>query len=197
MHAILYNVIDGALLSIMVITNPHSAFTRRTFLKIGSALLVASANRSWAIPATRSLSFTHTHTSETLNITYWRDGAYDHVGLSAVNHYLRDFRTGDVHAIAPGLLDYLHTVQCKLGCDAPFAVISGFRSWATNELLYRTTSGVAPHSLHLEGRAIDIRIPGVKTRHLREAAAGLQLGGVGYYPASDFVHLDTGRFRQW
>ena len=172
--------------------------TRRAFVKASAALCTSLATHSWAAttPA-RTLSFTHTHIDEHLTVTYWRDGRYDQTALNTVNHLLRDFRTGEVHAIAPALLDYLHAVQCGLGSDAPFAIISGYRSWATNDLLYRTTSGVAPYSLHLEGRAIDVRLPGVKIRHLRDAAARLQLGGVGFYPASDFVHLDTGRFRQW
>jgi uncharacterized protein YcbK (DUF882 family) len=145
----------------------------------------------------RELAFDHTHTNETLAVTYWRGGAYDRPALASINHLLRDFRTGQVHAIAPGLLDYLHAVRCVLGCDAPFEVISGFRSPATNEMLQRRSGGVATYSLHMEGRAIDVRVPGVPTSRLRDAAASLKLGGVGYYASSGFVHLDTGRFRQW
>jgi uncharacterized protein YcbK (DUF882 family) len=172
--------------------------TRRTFLKYGAALCVTASASTWAKPAVaRTLSFEHTHTGEALTTTYWRAGKYDSAALTTVDTFLRDFRTGDLHVIDPTLLDYLFDVQCALGCDAPFAVISGYRSPATNDMLRQHSSGVASGSLHLVGRAIDVRIPGVKTGQLRGAAANLARGGVGYYAASGFVHLDTGRFRQW
>ena len=171
--------------------------TRRTFLRLSGAACVLAATPAWAAANPRSLSFAHTHTGEALTVTYWREGRYVADALAAVNHLLRDFRTGDHHVIDPTLLDYLHAVQCTLSCDAPFGVISGYRSPATNEMLQRSSSGVATSSLHLVGRAIDVRIPGIKTAKLRETAAALRRGGVGYYPASGFVHLDTGRYRQW
>ncbi len=177
---------------------PHySQYTRRTFLGVSAAAGVLLVTPVWAASSPRTLSFAHTHTGEALTVTYWRDGHYVAEALAAVNHVLRDFRTGDLHLIDPALLDYLHDVQCTLGCDAPFGVISGYRSPATNEMLQHSSSGVATASLHLAGRAIDVRIPGIKTARLREMAAALRRGGVGYYPASDFVHLDTGRYRQW
>lgn len=148
-------------------------------------------------PASRRLVFHHLHTGETLAAKYWHDGGYDRAVLADVNRVLRDFRTGDVHAIDQGLLDILHRVQRELGVDAAFHVIGGYRSPHTNAMLRARSGGVAKHSLHMEGRAIDVRIPGVKTRLLREVAADLRLGGVGYYRASDFVHLDTGRPRTW
>jgi uncharacterized protein YcbK (DUF882 family) len=172
-------------------------YTRRALLQVVGAACTAVVVPVLAAVPPRSLSFAHTHTGESLSITYWRDGAYDQVALATVNYLLRDFRTGDVHVIEPALLDYLHSVHCVLDCDAPFEVISGYRSPVTNEMLHRTTQGVASYSLHLEGRAIDVRLPGVKTAQLREAAAKLRRGGVGFYPESGFVHLDTGRVRQW
>lgn len=172
--------------------------SRRTFLRLSGLLCATATTRALAIAApARDLAFAHTHTSETLAVTYWRGGAYDQPALASINRLLRDFRTGQIHAIAPALLDYLHAVRCALGCDAPFEVISGFRSPATNEMLQRRSGGVATYSLHMEGRAIDVRVPGVATARLRDAAASLGLGGVGYYASSGFVHLDTGRFRQW
>jgi len=172
-------------------------FSRRTFLRLAAAAGATCTLPVLAAGAPRHLSFAHTHTGETLAITYWRDGRYDPIALKTIDHLLRDHRTGAVHAIEPRLLDYLHTVQCALECDAPFEVISGYRSPVTNDMLHRTTNGVATRSLHMDGRAIDVRLPGVRTARLRETAAALRLGGVGFYPDSGFVHLDTGRVRQW
>lgn len=175
----------------------YSRCTRRTFLRLSGVACVLAAAPAWAATAPRTLSFAHTHTGEALTVTYWRDGHYVAEALAAVNHVLRDFRSGDLHVIDPALLDYLHAVQSSLGCDAPFGVISGYRCLATNQMLQHAGSGVASSSLHLEGRAIDVRIPGIKTAKLRDTAAALRRGGVGYYSASGFVHLDTGRYRQW
>lgn len=124
-------------------------------------------------------------------------GGYDPTTLARVNHFLRDFRTDEVHAIDPGVLDTLFAVRSRVGRDDPFHVISGYRSPETNAYLRRHSSGVAKHSLHMEGRAIDVRLPGIPTAKLRDIALTMQRGGVGYYPASDFVHLDTGRVRFW
>lgn len=181
----------------MRIESTSRAYTRRSFLGLAGAAGLMAMMPAMAATAPRRLSFAHTHTGETLTVTYWRDGTYDRTALKTINRLLRDHRTGDVHTIAPALLDYLHQVQCALECEAPFEVISGFRSPVTNGMLHRTSSGVATHSLHMEGRAIDVRLPGIRTARLRETAATLRRGGVGYYPASRFVHLDTGRFRQW
>ena len=172
---------------------------RRRFLSAVGALgaSVGFAPMAAALQSPRKLAFAHTHTGEELAVTYWRDGTYAPEALVAINRLLRDFRTNEVHAVAPALLDYLYQVQCMLDREAPFEVISGFRSAATNDMLQRRTSGVATWSLHMEGRAIDVRVPGVPTARLREAALRLRLGGVGYYPSSGFVHLDTGRVRQW
>jgi len=171
--------------------------TRRAFVKLIGAAGLAAALPTHAASAQRQLAFAHTHTGESANVIYWRDGAYDTAALRRVNALLRDFRTGEVHPIEPALLDFLHEVRCVLECDLPFEVISGYRSPSTNDMLRRSTSGVASGSLHLAGRAIDLRVPGISTARLRDTAAGLRRGGVGYYPTSGFVHLDTGRVRQW
>lgn len=145
----------------------------------------------------RRLRFDHTHTGERLDVVYAERGRYLSDALAEINYFLRDFRTGDVHAIDPDLLDILHTVQTYTDSQGRFEVLSGYRSSATNELLRQTSNGVAEHSLHLTGQAIDIRLAGVPTRTLRRAAISVGHGGVGYYPESDFVHIDTGRVRTW
>jgi uncharacterized protein YcbK (DUF882 family) len=145
----------------------------------------------------RALSFIHTHTGERLAVDYFANGAYVPDALTTVNHFLRDFRTGDVHPIDPGLLDLLHNLTGFTGSVRPFQVISGYRSPATNEMLRHRSEGVAAGSLHMQGQAIDIRLADVPLDALRRAALSARRGGVGYYPASDFVHVDTGRVRTW
>ena len=145
----------------------------------------------------RALTLHNLHTGEKLSTVYWADGAYLPAPLSAIATLCRDFRTGDVKPIDAKLLDLLHALRGKLGTDAPFHVISGYRSPATNAMLSSNSGGVAKKSLHMRGMAIDIRLPGRELSDLRRAARSLQRGGVGYYPRSDFVHVDTGRVRFW
>ncbi|MEM8768095.1 MAG: DUF882 domain-containing protein [Pseudomonadota bacterium] len=145
----------------------------------------------------RALSFYHTHTGETLTVEYWRDGVYRETALAEINHFLRDFRTGDAAAMDPALLDLLHEVFLRTGSEGHFEVISAYRSPKTNEMLRGRSSGVAKNSQHLNGKAIDVRLTDVPTKRLRAVAYELGLGGVGFYEVSDFVHLDTGRFRTW
>ena len=147
--------------------------------------------------ATRALNFLHTHTAERLSIEYFSGGQYVPGALAEVNHFLRDFRTGDVHSIDPGLLDLLHQLRDATGASRPFQVISGYRSPKTNAALRAHSEAVASGSLHMQGQAIDIRLADVPLPKLRSAALTLKKGGVGYYPASDFVHVDTGRVRMW
>jgi len=147
--------------------------------------------------ARRSLSFVHTHTGESLNVAYFADGIYDPAALARVNGLLRDFRTDEVHLIDPTLLDILFDLQTLVDREQPFEVISGYRSPQTNAALRQRSHGVAEHSLHMQGRAIDVRLAGFPTRRLRELALGMQRGGVGFYAASDFVHLDNGPVRFW
>ena len=173
---------------------------RRKFLKtiaVAGGSLVARSRQAHAAPATRALGLRHLHTGETLNVEYAVGGTYLPDALAAVNRLLRDFRTGDVHPIDPGLLDLLHQVAARLDTRKSFEVISGYRSPATNTALRRKSEGVAARSLHMVGQAIDIRVAGVTLSTLRAAALDLKGGGVGYYPASNFVHVDTGRLRQW
>lgn len=158
----------------------------------GGRLLAAPAGRS-----ARMLDFVHAHTGETLSLPWLVGGAAQPEAQAEADRFLRDFRTGDVHPIDPALLDLLAAVRARLGTAAPFQVLSGYRSRATNEMLRRTRGGQAANSLHLRGRAVDLRIPGIPLSRLRQAGLGLRLGGVGYYPASGFVHLDTGAVRRW
>lgn len=175
--------------------------TRRGLLKGSLGSLVAApvlaAGRAMADAAPRALAFHNLHTGESLEAVYWRDGDYDHEVLAAVNHVLRDFRTGDVHPIAPGLLDLLVSLHGRLDTRGPFQVISGYRSPATNAMLHAHSDGVARSSLHMQGMAIDIRLPDVALDRLHAAALAMAAGGVGYYPSSDFVHVDVGRVRRW
>lgn len=172
---------------------------RRSFLRRSSTTLLAlTPAAAWARAAEcRSLSFVHTHTGETLSCVYYQAGCYQRATLARVNHFLRDFRTSEVHPIDPGVLDILFTLRTRAARDEPFHVISGYRSPQTNAMLRRRSMGVAQHSLHMEGKAIDVRLPGFSTRGLQEIALTMRRGGVGYYPKSDFVHLDTGRVRFW
>lgn len=145
----------------------------------------------------RTLAFRHTHTGESLAIAYASGDSYLPEALARVNWFLRDFRSGESRAIDPQLLDQLHALSALTGSRAPYEVISGYRSPATNEALQRRGGGVATYSLHLEGRAIDIRLADVALADVRDAALSLRAGGVGFYPQSQFVHLDTGRVRRW
>jgi uncharacterized protein YcbK (DUF882 family) len=132
-----------------------------------------------------------------LNATYWADGSYQQQGLAEIYNLLRDFRTGVVNPIDTQLLDVLHNLALKLDANKPFHVISGYRSPKTNAMLAKNSSGVARHSLHMDGLAVDIRLPGRDLSSLHRAALSMKAGGVGYYPVSDFVHVDVGRVRQW
>ena len=149
------------------------------------------------VPEVRTLSFEHTHTGERLSVTYQEHGANLPDALGAIDRVLRDFRTGEVHPIEPALLDLLHDLVHATGTSSPFHVISGYRSSATNEMLRLRGGGVARTSMHLFGRAIDVRLADVDCRSLRDAALDLARGGVGYYPGPAFVHVDTGRVRRW
>lgn len=177
-----------------------NAFSRRQFLKLGifaSVLPLPAAASEGLTGAERRLSFHNLHTSETCDLSYWLEGNYVAESLTAINHILRDHRTDQVAAIDTQLLDLLHRVSAVLGATQPFQIISGYRSPSSNLMLLENTSGVAKRSLHMEGRAVDVRLPGIALADLRRAALMLRDGGVGYYPDSNFVHLDVGPVRAW
>jgi uncharacterized protein YcbK (DUF882 family) len=178
---------------------------RRDFLRRLGALAVTAVAAPLVAPGklladTRServLSFFHTHTGDRVTVPYFADGTYLRGGLLQLNDFLKDFRTGDEHAMDPGLFDILNDLKLATGSKSEFQVISAYRSPRTNAMLHARSRGVASGSMHVEGRAIDIRLADVKTSVLRDAALELRRGGVGYYADSDFVHVDTGRVRRW
>jgi uncharacterized protein YcbK (DUF882 family) len=164
-----------------------------------AAPMLCLPRRARAGEASRSLRLEHTHTGENLSLTYAVGERYVEGALDEIRHFLRDFRNGATHAIDPALLDQLHLLAAATATRAPFQVISGYRSPETNALLQREGRGVASHSLHLQGQAIDIRLADVALADLRDTALSLRAGGVGYYPSpsSDFIHIDTGGVRRW
>jgi uncharacterized protein YcbK (DUF882 family) len=174
--------------------------SRRAFIGgLASLSTLALAVPAAGLPTReeRVLSFFNIHTGDRLTLPYFADGAYIPGSLERLDHFLRDYRTGEEHPIDPALFDLLHELQLRTRARTPFQVISGYRSPATNAMLRAEGRGVAIHSMHLQGRAIDIRVADVGTTHLRDAARELRRGGVGYYRHSDFVHVDTGRVRTW
>ena len=178
---------------------------RRTLLKaglgaaVGLSLPVRALGKILPADLTeKRLSFYNTHTGESLRkVTFWAGGCYIPESLQDINHILRDHRAGEVVEMDRELLELLHALSTTVGAEKPFHIISGYRSAQTNQLLRKNNTGVAKRSLHMQGRAIDVRIPGISTRSLRRTAMSLKCGGVGFYPESHFVHLDTGRVRYW
>ena len=179
--------------------------TRRDFLKLaaGSAIMtMAPAAFARAIllepkEGERILRFQNIHTGEKLSATYWADGNYIADEIAAIDHVLRDHRSKEVMAMDRNLYDLLYTLQQQVEKPGTFQVISGYRSPKSNAKLRSGSKGVAKRSLHMRGKAIDIRLPGVELKHLRQAALNMRAGGVGYYPKSNFIHVDTGRPRFW
>lgn len=166
-----------------------------SLLTLGSPVIAEAAKTHF--PTHKTLAFQILNTGDKLKLTYYEKGRYISSALREIDYLLRDFRTGDVHRIDPALLDQLHELKVLMGVNRPFDIISGYRSPFTNANLRSHSSGVASNSLHMQGRAIDIRLEGYDTRHLRNAALSMHRGGVGYYPKSDFIHLDTGNVRTW
>ena len=146
----------------------------------------------------RSLSLLNTHTGERLKeVVYWEKGNYIHDALENLNHVLRDHRTNQVHPIDPMTLDLMAAISRKVGAKQPFEIISGYRSPQTNRSLRNNSNGVAKNSYHMQGKAVDLRLPGVPLKTVRKAALDLRMGGVGYYSKSGFVHIDSGKVRSW
>ncbi len=179
--------------------------TRRQILTagvLGSLLCLAPAQALAQFSLTgvqeRSLSLLNTHTGERLkDVVYWEKGNYIHDALENLNHVLRDHRTNQVHPIDPMTLDLMAAISRKVGAKQPFEIISGYRSPQSNRSLRNNSNGVAKNSYHMQGKAIDLRLPGVPLKTVRKAALDLRMGGVGYYSKSGFVHIDSGRVRSW
>ncbi|QGZ42226.1 DUF882 domain-containing protein [Pseudoduganella flava] len=175
---------------------------RRSFLKksvaVASALsMPALARAAVAAPHERILRFHNTHTGESLKSVFWAEGEFIPEALQDINKLLRDFRSNTIADIDPALLVLVDKVSRQFGSNNVIHIISGYRSPETNQKLAEASGGVAKHSLHMEGKAIDLRIPGVDLKQVHKAALALQSGGVGYYQSSQFVHMDTGRVRHW
>ena len=132
-----------------------------------------------------------------MRTTYWEEGVYIPEAMEEINHVLRDYRTGEAAAMDRELMDLLYAIRTKSGNTKPFRIISGYRSPKTNAMLNKKTSGVAKKSLHMEGKATDINLPGTDLAQLRKIAMHIKGGGVGFYPKSGFVHVDVGRVRYW
>lgn len=162
------------------------------------SLNASTASATVSTPEEHRLRLFHTHTGERIDIVYKVGGAYIPSALSKLNYFLRDHRTGDVHVYDPREFDLLEAIEQKLGrARAEINIICGYRTPWSNAFLRARSSAVAQHSLHMQAMAIDIRIPGVTTSALRDAALSLHRGGVGYYPGEQFVHVDVGRVRRW
>jgi uncharacterized protein YcbK (DUF882 family) len=177
---------------------------RRKFLKMGALAVAAGISPVPVFGAfgrfsssVRKLSFYNTHTEETLDVAYCVWERYCPDALQDINHILRDHRTGEVAPIDTALLDLLYALSRKTGTTSPFHIISGYRSPVTNDMLRNRSRNVAKYSLHMEGKAVDIRLPDCTLGSLRQAALDLSMGGVGFYPGTGFVHLDVGRVRFW
>lgn len=185
-----------------MMTPPNAARRRLLLAASGMAVLgalptIARATIQTAL-SSRNLAMDHTHTHERIELIYAVGVEYVPKALIDLNHFLRDHYSGRVGRMDTGLYDIMHSLRAALKVRTPYEIISGYRSPKTNERL-RTTrgGGVARHSLHMDGKAVDLRLPGVPLDELRDAALALNAGGVGYYPGSDFVHIDTGRVRTW
>jgi uncharacterized protein YcbK (DUF882 family) len=182
--------------------------SRRRFFKWGalaasmsliphSAVASRSLFQPLTTPPERAVALYNTHTGESLDAVYWVRGKYLPEALSAVDRVLRDHRTDEIKPIDPQLLDLLHAISDELECHRPFYIVSGYRSPATNAYLRTVRRGVAEYSLHMDGKAVDLQLPGWANAVVRRVAMELRLGGVGYYPRANFVHVDVGPVRYW
>jgi uncharacterized protein YcbK (DUF882 family) len=156
---------------------------------------IAAVTRS--LNSKKYLALFNTHTGEHLDVCYCQDGVYRSGALNRIKHILRDHRTGDIKAIDTRVLDILFSLSRQLDIQGPFHIVSGYRSPATNAALRRKSAKVASRSYHTQGMAIDFRVPNCRTNTVHTAAVKLRAGGVGYYPKSDFVHVDCGPVRYW
>jgi uncharacterized protein YcbK (DUF882 family) len=175
---------------------------RRSFLKssvvLASAIgMPALAKAAQPAPAERTLRLYNTHTGESLRSVFWAEGQFIPDALKDINKLLRDHRNDKIAEMDPKLIVLLNDVSDKFGDSQVLHIISGYRSPESNAKLHANSSGVAKHSMHMEGKAIDIRMPGKDLAQLHKAAMSMKAGGVGYYPESQFVHMDTGRVRYW
>jgi uncharacterized protein YcbK (DUF882 family) len=174
---------------------------RRAVLRLGFGVVASLGGASPAfgrsVRSPRTLALENVHTGERLEATYWERGVYVPDALVAINRILRDHRTDEAIEMDVRLLNLLTSLRATLGSRRRFEVFSGYRSPATNAALFEEGHGVAEHSFHVVGKAIDVRLPDRSVSALRLAALRLRRGGVGYYPRSGFVHVDVGPLRRW
>jgi uncharacterized protein YcbK (DUF882 family) len=176
---------------------PEASWTRRRFLGAVGLGVVASRVLAKDGRQERSLELENLHTGEVLKVTFDRDAGPDAATLARLQHLLRDYRVDEEHEMDPALYGILCDLAEAAGYPARYEVISGYRSPRTNKKLHDAGHAVAEHSQHMEGRAIDVRLVGCGLAKLRDVALRAKRGGVGYYPSSNFVHVDTGRVRTW
>lgn len=177
---------------------PRRAFLKSSvFLAAPTLSIPAFAKTAQAAPGEHTLRLYNTHTGEKLNSVFWAEGQFVPDALQDINKVLRDHRTNKIADMDPELLLLLTAVNAKMGNNKELHIISGYRSPESNAKLQAASGGVAKRSLHMEAKAIDIRIPGKDLKMLQRAALSIKGGGVGYYPDSQFVHVDTGRVRSW
>jgi uncharacterized protein YcbK (DUF882 family) len=162
-----------------------------------ASLAAPAVVRAQSLPGVRRAVLYNLHTGDSFDEVFYANGRYMPDALAEAMRVLRDWRNGEEHPMDPRLFDTLHEINARLDTSSPFQVISGYRSPATNAMMHARSSGVAEHSQHVLGKACDIRVEGVALRNLRSAALDVGAGGVGYYPVSNFVHVDVARVRQW
>jgi uncharacterized protein YcbK (DUF882 family) len=165
-------------------------------LGLGASLFIAPAALASPLAPRRAI-LKNLHTGDAFNDVYFENGRYLPDALAEAAKVMRDWRTGETRVMDPGLYDTLHNINQALETRRPFQIISGYRSPKTNAMLHAKSSGVASNSQHTQGKAIDVRLEGVELSRLHKAALATQTGGVGYYPVSNFVHVDTARVRRW
>jgi len=180
-----------------------NSINRREILKLGLAGTLATvvplgfSSDAQASRHTWRVGFRHAHTGESFNGVYRVGDKYLPEAFERLNYVLRDFRTGEVFPMDPRVIDIMAIIQRKAKSRNPIEIFSGYRSPKTNNGLRRNTSGVAKNSFHMYGQALDLHIDNYSTSKLRKIAMGLRAGGVGYYPKSQFIHVDTGKVRSW
>jgi uncharacterized protein YcbK (DUF882 family) len=184
--------------------NVLNKITRRHFLKLGVLTTAATLSPFTSLaalreplPAEKTLCFYNIHTDERLKEVYWRRGQYVPDALQKINMIMRDYRTDEVKKIDVRLLDLLSDIYRRLDSKQSFHIVSGYRTPLTNNYLFKHSTGVNKNSLHMYGKAVDVRVPLCDLSRLANAAKGLKSGGVGYYPDSNFVHVDIGELRTW
>lgn len=182
----------------------NHSISRRRFLRLGALAAAATCIPYPALALARTskrfertLEVYNVHTGESLSTVYWMKGKYLPTSLRDINYVLRDHRSDQVKPMDPQLFDLLYTIDKIVGLRDAFHVLSAYRSPATNAMLRLYHAGVAEHSMHVEGKAVDVRFFGNDLQMVHRLATDLQWGGVGYYPGSNFVHLDTGPVRYW